>query len=90
VRFLQHILGALLGIALFTAAFVFASIFIAFAGVAVLVIWVWLWWRTRRLRREIDERAGALHGREGEVIEGEYRVEGEERRETRRIKRRED
>jgi membrane protein implicated in regulation of membrane protease activity len=81
---LQRIIGALLGLALFVAAFVFASLFLAFAAAVALVIWGWLWWRTRRLRRELRER-------QGEVIEGEYRVEHEIRRvEERSGRRRED
>ena len=70
---LQRIIGALLGVALFVAAFVFASLVLAFAAAVGLVIWGWLWWRTRRLRRE-------LRGRDGTGIEGEYRVEREIRR----------
>ncbi len=70
---LQRIIGALLGIALFAAAFIFASIFLAFAAALALVIWGWLWWRTRRIRRELREHEEA-------VIEGEYRVESETHR----------
>jgi hypothetical protein len=76
MNWLQRIVGALLGVALFVAAFVFASLVLALAAAFALVIRGWLWWRTRRLRRELDERQGA-------VIEGEYRVEGEARRELR-------
>jgi len=81
---LQRIIGALLGVALFVAAFVFTSLVLAFAAAVGLVIWGWLWWRTRRLRRELRER-------DGTVIEGEYRVEREVRRvEERSGERRED
>jgi len=70
---LQRIVGAMLGIALFVAAFIFASVLLAIAATAALLIWGWLWWRTRDIRRA---------AREGDnvVIEGEYRVERESRR----------
>jgi len=70
---LQRIVGAMLGIALFVAAFIFASVLLAIAATAALLIWGWLWWRTREIRRA---------AREGDnvVIEGEYRVERESRR----------
>ena len=70
---LQRILGAVLGIALFIAAILFASVILAIAATLALLIWGWLWWRTRAIRRA---------AREGEsvVIEGEYRVEREARR----------
>ena len=63
----------MLGIALFIAAFIFASVLLAIAATAALLIWGWLWWRTREFRRA---------AREGDnvVIEGEYRLERETRR----------
>lgn len=64
----QRVVGAALGLVLFIAAFVFASVFLALAAAFALVAWVWLWWRTRNL----PKRAG-----DGVVIEGEYRVEPE-------------
>jgi len=72
-NFLQRVLGALLGIALFVAAFIFTSVILAVMAVLALVIWGWLWWRTRELRRAAGDR-------ENVVIEGEYRVERETRR----------
>ena len=70
---LQRILGAVIGVVLFIAAFFFASVILAVAATLALVIWGWLWWRTREIRRA---------AREGDnvVIEGEYRVERETRR----------
>ena len=58
----------MLGIALFVAAFIFASVILAVVAAAALVIWGWVWWRTRDIRRT---------AREGDsvVIEGEYHVE---------------
>ncbi|MDH4094509.1 MAG: hypothetical protein OEV81_06945 [Betaproteobacteria bacterium] len=73
MNLLQRIIGAVIGLALFVLALVFASVILAVAGAIALVIGAWLWWRTRNLPRP---RPGG-----GTVIEGEYRVE----RETRRI-----
>ena len=74
MNFLQRAAGAIVGIVLLVAAFVFASVIIAVAAILALIIWGWLMWRTRHLRRDFERADGA-------VIEGEYRVE----RETRRI-----
>jgi membrane protein implicated in regulation of membrane protease activity len=76
VNVLARVASALIGIALFIAAFVFASVIFAVAAVLALIIWGWLMWRTRDLRREL-ERAQRAEGAEGTVIEGEYRVERE-------------
>ncbi len=64
---LQRAAGAALGILLFVAAMVFASVMLAVIAVFALVAWAWFWWR----RRNLPER------RRGVVIEGEYRVEPE-------------
>lgn len=60
----------MLGIALFIAAFIFASVLLAIVATAALLIWGWLWWRTREIRR-------AARNSDNVVIEGEYRVERE-------------
>ena len=73
LNLLQRIVGAMLGIALFIAAFIFASVLLAIAATAALLIWGWLWWRTREIRRAAGEGDNV-------VIEGEYRVERESRR----------
>ncbi len=74
---LQRILGALVGIVLVVVGLVFAWIVLVVAAALALVIWGWLWWRTRDLRRAVErgERRGG-----GVIVEGEYRVEREERR----------
>jgi len=74
---LTRIAGALLGIALFIAAFIFTSVILAVAAVFAVIVWGWLMWRTRHLRRAVDR--AAKEG-EGVVIEGEYRVERETHR----------
>jgi HAMP domain-containing protein len=58
----------MLGIALFVAAFIFASVILAVVAAAALVIWGWVWWRTRDIRRTARESDSV-------VIEGEYHVE---------------
>ena len=76
MNLLQRVVGALVGIVLFIAAFFFASVVLAVAAILALLVWGWLMWRTRDLRREM-ERASKD---DGTVIEGEYRVEREVRR----------
>jgi len=76
VNALQRVAGALVGIALFIAAFVFASIIFAVAAVLALMVWGWLMWRTRDLRRAF-ERAQGTQGMEGtEGAEGAEGAEG--------------
>ena len=64
----QRVVGAALGIVLFIAAVVFASLILAIAVAFALLVWAWLVWRTRNLPKR---------NRGGVVIEGEYRVEPE-------------
>lgn len=79
---LQRIVGAALGLVLFVLAFIFASVVLAVAGGVALGVWAWLAWKTRKLRREMEQGAARETARgDGSVIEGEYRVE----RETHRI-----
>jgi nicotinamide riboside transporter PnuC len=73
LNLLQRIVGAMLGIALFIAAFIFASVLLAVVATAALLLWGWLLWRTRDIRR-------AARKGDSVVIEGEYRVERETRR----------
>jgi len=73
LNLLQRIAGAVLGVALFVLAFLFASVVLAVAGGVALGVWAWLAWKTRNVRREVRKAQGT-------VIEGEYRVEREARR----------
>jgi hypothetical protein len=70
LNLIQRVAGAVLGVLLFAAAFIFASVILALAGVMALALYAWLWWRTRN-----HPKRGP-----GTVIEGEYRVESETRR----------
>jgi len=67
---LARIAGAIVGVALFILALLFASVLLAVAGGVALGVWAWLLWKTRKLRKEAEKRGGA-------VVEGEYRVERE-------------
>jgi hypothetical protein len=66
---IQRAAGIALGVVLFVAAVVFASVLLAVAAVIGLLVWAWLWWRTRNLPQS---------RRDSVVIEGEYRVEREQ------------
>lgn len=65
----QRVAGAALGVVLFIAAVVFASVILAIAAAFAFLLWVWFLWRRRDLPKR--SRGG------GVVIEGEYRVEPE-------------
>ncbi|NWG31341.1 MAG: hypothetical protein HXY29_07585 [Rhodocyclaceae bacterium] len=70
------LLTAIAGAALLVIGFMFSVVVLAVAVVVGLGIWSWFWWKTRKLRREIDEHlrdqaADAARPAEGEVIEGE-------------------
>ena len=88
MNLLQRIAGAVVGVALFVLALVFASVILAVAGAIALVVGAWLWWRTRNLPRPAPGRGpgsgggtrGGTGTSSGTVIEGEYRVEREVRR----------
>lgn len=75
VRLLAPLLGV---IAIIVAAVLFSFLFLIGAA-AALGLWGWLAWKTRHLRRE-GGGAAPRGAPEGQVIEGEYRVE--ERPET--------
>ncbi|MBI3374835.1 MAG: hypothetical protein HY017_24195 [Betaproteobacteria bacterium] len=70
MNILQRLAGAALGLLLFAAALVFASVVLAIVAALALLVWAWVWWR----RRNLPQRGA------GVVIEGEYRVEGERTR----------
>ncbi|MDA0983992.1 MAG: hypothetical protein O3A06_13435 [Proteobacteria bacterium] len=70
---LQRILAAVIALAVFAAALVFASIALGIILAIALIAWGWLTWRRRKLR-----------GRSAVVVEGEYR-EYRDGQEVRRI-----
>ncbi len=73
MNLLLRIAGFVVGLALFVLAFLFASVILAVAAGIALGVWAWLAWKTRKIRREMQQAEGA-------VVEGEYRVERETRR----------
>jgi hypothetical protein len=75
LNLLQRIAGIAVGVVLFILAIIFASVLLAVAGGVALGVWVWLMWKTRKLRRQMEQEAAARG--DGSVIEGEYRVERE-------------
>lgn len=80
MRLLQRLLGAIIGIVLLVAAFFVASLLLAVVAVVALLLWGWLSWRTRNLPRTRGAQGAAKQAPDGQVIEGEYRVEREIRR----------
>ena len=75
LRALTRIAGALLGLVLFAAAFIFTSLVLAIAAVGALILWGWVMWRARRATRAANHRANRDRG---VVIEGEYVVDRDE------------
>jgi FtsH-binding integral membrane protein len=75
LQVVTQIAGALFGLVLFAAAFIFTSLVLAVAAAGALILWGWILWRTRHARRAADRTAGR-----GEtlVIEGEYVVDRDE------------
>jgi len=70
---IARILGFAAGVILFAVALVFTSLLALVAGVIVIVVWIYLYWRLRKLQKEAAKRPGAV------VIEGDYRVERDDR-----------
>lgn len=70
---IARILGFAAGVILFAVALIFASVLALVAGVVVIVVWIYLYWRLRKLQKEAAKRPGAV------VIEGDYRVERDDR-----------
>ena len=70
---ISRILGFAAGVILFAVALIFTSVLALVAGVVVIVVWIYLYWKLRKLQKEAAKRPGAV------VIEGEYRVERDDR-----------
>ena len=77
---LAKVLAAVGGVILLVVGFMFSLVVLAVAIVAGLGIWGWFWWKTRKLRKQINERMSeqAQHAPDGHVIEGEAFVVAEE------------
>jgi hypothetical protein len=73
---LQRLVGILVAIPLLVAAFLFAWVVFIVAVAAALVLGAWFWWKTRHVRRAMEQHAAQPPRQSGgAVIEGEYRVE---------------
>jgi hypothetical protein len=81
LQVVTQIAGALLGLVLFAAAFIFTSLVFAIAAAGALILWGWVMWRTRHARRAANEAARDR----GAVIEGEYVVDRDEQGPTDRV-----
>ena len=77
---LARIVGILLYAAALVVALMFSAVFFVVLAVAALVLWGWFWWKTRALRRAMQEQMKHSQGFEraprrvpddGEVIDGE-------------------
>lgn len=73
---LARLFSVLMGVILLVIGAMFSLVMLAAALVVGLAVWGWFWWKTRELRRQIDEqmRENAAHASsspQGEVFEGE-------------------
>lgn len=65
---LTKVLAALAGAVLLVLGFMFSLAILALAVVAGLAAWGWFWWKTRELRKTMQQRPADGHVIEGEAI----------------------
>ena len=71
----RNLLALLTGTILLLLGFMFSVVVFAVIAVLGLAIWTYLMWKTRKLRRAMQERAPDDHVIEGEaIVVEEYRV----------------
>lgn len=72
---LGKLLAFIVGATLLVLGFIFSVVLLAVAAAVGLCVWIYLWWKTRELRRVLNEqqpvRAAAPEATEGLVVEGE-------------------
>ena len=51
-----QVLTAIVGVLVLAGALMFSLVFFAVIAVAGLVLWLWFWWKTRALRRAMQEQ----------------------------------
>ena len=79
---LTRILAFILSAALLVAGLMFSLVFLAIAAVAGLALGGWLWWKTRALRRNMQNfndtlQQAARTPENGTIIEGEFAREAD-------------
>lgn len=77
---LRNVLGLLTGVVLLILGFMFSVVILAVIAVLGLAVWGYLWWKTRKLRRAMQEQAP-----DGQVIDGEAIVVEEYRVTTKNV-----
>ncbi|MCM2289932.1 MAG: hypothetical protein NDI67_12970 [Sulfuritalea sp.] len=65
---LTKVLAALAGAVLLVLGFMFSLVILALAVVAGVAVWGWFWWKTRELRKAMQQRPADGHVIEGEAI----------------------
>ena len=78
--------AAVLFVGAFFLGFVVLAVLIGIAALAGLALWLRLWWFGRQLRRAAERHGAdgfaARSGRDGDVLEGEFIVVQERRRDA--------
>lgn len=71
----RNLLALVTGTILLILGFMFSVVVFAVVAVLGLAIWIYLMWKTRKLRRAMQEQAPDGHVIEGEaIVVEEYRV----------------
>lgn len=65
---LRNALALLAGSILLILGFMFSLVVLAVAAVLGLALWAYVWWKTRKLRRTMQEAAPDGHVIDGEAI----------------------
>ncbi len=65
---LRNIFALLTGAILLAVGFVFSAILFAVIAVLGLALWGYAWWKTRKLRRAMQEQAPSGHVIDGEAV----------------------
>jgi len=63
---LRSLLALLAGTILLVVGFIFSVVVLAIVAVLGLALWGYLWWKTRKLRRALQQQAP-----DGQLIDGE-------------------
>lgn len=69
---LAKVLAFILSAAFLTLAFMFSLVALAVVAVGGLMLGGWIWWKTRALRKQMQQMREAQPTRSDQVIEGEF------------------